>query len=274
MAEVRLDDGTRVSCLRKAETLVLDQHVAGYFHNGIRLDPGAVVFDVGANVGVFALRVAQRVSDARVWAFEPVPTIRHVLEENARRHGGGRIHVMDCALGATPGEVEITYFPASPGLSTTHPELWEGDTDTLERMIGGTARQLSGRLWWGRLMPRFAARWVAGRLRRGAERHSCVVRTLSDVIDSAAIDRIDLLKVDCEGAELEVLRGIRDADWPRINQLVLEVHDLDGRLDTVVDLLRVRGFDSLVTEQEAGLEGTELHNVFARRSAPGPAPSV
>lgn len=266
MTEVRLEDGTRIACLRRAEALVLDQHVHGYFQHGIKLEPGAVVFDVGANIGVFALRVGQRVPGAQIWAFEPVPTIRAVLTENASRHGDGRIHPMDCALGAEPGEVEITYFPRSPGLSTLHPEVWEGGVDTLERAIQGTASQLSGRLWWGRLMPRFVARWVARRLLRNAERFPCRRRTLSEVVESLALDRVDLLKIDCEGAELEVLQGLGPSDWPRVRQLVLEVHDVAGRLAAVLALLREHGFDSLVSEQEPGLEGTVLHNVFARRS--------
>jgi hypothetical protein len=57
----------------------------------------------------------------------------------------------------------------------------------------------------------------------------------------AGLERIDLLKVDCEGAELEVLLGVEEADWPRIGSIVAEVHDLDGRLAAVRNLIEGPG---------------------------------
>lgn len=52
---------------------------------------------------------------------------------------------------------------------------------------------------------------------------------------------VDLLKVDVERAELAVLRGVDAADWPRIRQVSMEVHDVDGQLERVLDLLRTQG---------------------------------
>jgi len=54
--------------------------------------------------------------------------------------------------------------------------------------------------------------------------------------------RIDLLKIDVEGDELEVLRGIAPDDWPLIEQIALEVHDREGRLGKVEALLRQQGY--------------------------------
>ena len=54
--------------------------------------------------------------------------------------------------------------------------------------------------------------------------------------------RIDLLKIDVEGDELEVLRGIAADDWPLIEQIALEVHDREGRLGKVEALLRQQGY--------------------------------
>ena len=45
---------------------------------------------------------------------------------------------------------------------------------------------------------------------------------------------VDLLKVDVERAEKEVLEGILPSDWPKIRQVAMEVHDVDGGLQTVV----------------------------------------
>ena len=37
------------------------------------------------------------------------------------------------------------------------------------------------------------------------------------------MERIDLLKVDVEGAEMDVLAGIDDCHWPLVQQLCMEV---------------------------------------------------
>ena len=47
---------------------------------------------------------------------------------------------------------------------------------------------------------------------------------MSDVLRTESIDQVDLLKLDVEGAELEVLEGIGDRDWPSIKQVVGELH--------------------------------------------------
>lgn len=89
---------------------------------------------------------------------------------------------------------------------------------------------------------------------------------------------IDLVKIDVEGAELTVLQGIDDADWRRIFQLVVEVHDLDGRLQYIIALLREKGFVSIEVEKEAWASHELLciRTVFAskagREGAGGGAP--
>ena len=76
---------------------------------------------------------------------------------------------------------------------------------------------------------------------------------------------IDLLKIDCEGAEWSVLKGISDLHWPLIKSLVIEVHDLDGRLNKIQNLLGEKGFSQLHHEREIGLEDSVMFNLFALR---------
>jgi acyl carrier protein len=75
--------------------------------------------------------------------------------------------------------------------------------------------------------------------------------------------RSEHLKIDVEKAELDVLLGINDDDWPRIDRLLLEVHDLDGRLGTIENMLRQRGY-GVETKQDKDLAGTCMYTVFAR----------
>src|SRR5262249_51159286 len=95
---------------------------------------------------------------------------------------------------------------------------------------------------------------------------TCEFRTLSEVIDEEGIETIDLVKIDVEKSELEVLGGIRAEHWPRIRQMIVEVHSLGGRLDAVTALLRTSGFEVTV-DRDAVLVDSDLWNVYARRPA-------
>ena len=65
-------------------------------------------------------------------------------------------------------------------------------------------------------------------------------------------------------SESSVLAGIADSDWPKIRQVVLEVHDTGGRLAEIKALLEARGFEVAV-EQESMLEHTRLYDLYAVR---------
>ena len=252
----RLADGTEIFCLRRPEARALDAHIDGYFRHGIAVREGDVVFDVGANIGLLGVRIAQRTRGlARVFAFEPVPPIRAVLEANAARHGLGAIQVLPWAVANRRGEMEIAYYPRCPALSTGHPEMWDG-TDRLAETVSGGA---------GRFLPNVAAKLIAGFLRGAIERHVCDVRTLPEVRRELGVERIDVLKVDVEGAELDVLRGFDDdSEWERVRSAVVEVHDVDNRVSEVRALFERHGF-SVVVDVEPGFERTVLRNVYATR---------
>lgn len=119
--------------------------------------------------------------------------------------------------------------------------------------------------------------------------YECAVTTLAAFIREQRLSRIDLLKIDVEGSELAVLRGLDAAGWATVRQLVAEVHDVGGvassssvdgspaaapagggssastggcggRVAEVQRLLEARGF-AVHTEEQAGLPGNFL--VFA-----------
>ena len=80
------------------------------------------------------------------------------------------------------------------------------------------------------------------------------------------LQTVDLLKIDVERAELDVLRGVKAADWPSIQQVVMEVHDVGGQLDRVHSLLMdTAGFRQCIIEQDAQLAGSTLHNIYCKR---------
>jgi hypothetical protein len=92
----------------------------------------------------------------------------------------------------------------------------------------------------------------------------CNIRTISTIMREEKVERIDLLKIDVEKAELKVLLGIEDQDWCKINQIVIEVHDIDNRLEIIKAILLEKGYSVEVREQ-ADLKNTGLYVVTALR---------
>ena len=91
--------------------------------------------------------------------------------------------------------------------------------------------------------------------------------TVSDIVQDHGLSHVDLLKIDVERAELDVLLGIQHADWELISQIVLEVHDLEGRLAQVSCILKdVAKFASVTVTQDEALKGSTLYNIYGTRA--------
>lgn len=90
------------------------------------------------------------------------------------------------------------------------------------------------------------------------------VITLDDVFRANGIERCDLLKLDCEGAEYEIILGAAPETLGRIGRIVMECHR--GQEATPADLERhlvVSGFDVRRTPSEDGIH----EYLFAQRRA-------
>ncbi|MFD9816823.1 FkbM family methyltransferase [Streptomyces sp. NPDC059080] len=254
-------DELRLAGVNRTESAFLYREIVtdrAYLRHGIALPDDAVIVDVGANIGMFTLHAARHRPRARVLAVEPVAELAAATAANAALYGLD-VTVLACALGAVPGRAELTYYPGNSVMSGRYADAGE-DLEVLRGYLltgegGGAGGQLD--------------RLAAGRM--AAERRGCAVRTLTEVAAEAGLDRIDLLKIDVEKAEADVLAGIDETLWARVRQIVLEVHDLDGRLARIVGQLRDRGF-TVTHDQDPRLRLTPCHNVYGRRPDARPAP--
>ena len=93
------------------------------------------------------------------------------------------------------------------------------------------------------------------------------MKRLSTVFKELQVGSVDLLKIDVEGAECDVIEGVDIDDWPKISQLVAEVHDIDGRLQRFTRLLELQGYVVHTETNVPGMEGLDAPNrlVYARR---------
>jgi FkbM family methyltransferase len=225
--------------LQPAAADLLTPYEAGFFGQVFLFDeyevgrlplpPAPVVVDVGANVGLFSWRVCAYRPDASVLAFEP-QSHNHARLCRLFEVLGIRGEACRQACGAAPGSA--TLYLRSSVTHSLRPD-WHPDLDV------------------------------------GAGVEEVQVTTLDGECARRGLAQIDLLKVDVEGAEVEVLAGAR-AVLERTRFVVLEYHSPDRRAQCL-QLLRTAGFrcrDKRFWGSGGGGEGLLL---CARRAgAPSP----
>lgn len=131
------------------------------------LQPGDVLYDIGANVGAYTLVAAVSVPDAQVVSFEPGPANFAALCANLGLNAvTDRVTAIPVALGDYPHSARLSHDPDMPGCAP--------------RLVGGDG---------------------------GDEGTTVLVDRLDDVVERFGLSPPQHLKVDVEGAEPEVLAG-------------------------------------------------------------------
>jgi len=259
-----LPNGLEVRAFNEAETAhfyedIFDHRV--YAKHGVTLPPRATVFDVGANIGLFSLFVHTEAPSARIFAFEPAAPIFDALSNNVRRHGVNA-RLFNVGVSDAPGDATFTFYPHSTGMSSLFADRAEEQAvlRTLIHNEAAAGRDLSAIL---DNEDEFLDQ------RMSSETVECKLTTLSQVIRDEAVAKIDLLKIDVQKAEAAVLAGLSDDDWSKVQQIVIEVHDIDGRVAEIERTLTNRGY-GVHSEQDPLYAGSNIFNLYARRAKEQP----
>lgn len=294
MPPIELPNGLKISAVSSTEAAVLYHEIyttRAYWKHGIALNDGAVVFDVGANIGLFSLSIAQSFKDLKIFAFEPIPSVFSHLEKNATLHmSAATLKLINAALASKTGTAVFDFDPDSTFTATMRPDQVQGSIQK-NAPISAWAEAITLDLQRIGKLSHLSSRWIVGGLHRplskpilvsifwlmlalselrkrfAVRRIECRLMRLSDVILSNKIERIDLLKIDVEGSESDVLAGIDSPDWARIQQLVIEVHDADGRATQMQKQLQDRGFQTVLDQEDWAIHKLlGVRTLYARRT--------
>ncbi|MFP2932013.1 non-ribosomal peptide synthetase, partial [Pyxidicoccus sp. 3LG] len=245
-----------------------------YIRHGVHLPEQGVIFDVGANIGMFSLFASVHAPDCRIYAFEPLPPLHETVAANCELYGP-RVKTFPFGLSNREHASEFTYYSRYTMMSGR--SEYANAADEVDVIKTFLQNQRSAGDASAETLLRNADELLEGRF--AEERHTVRLRRLSDVIREEGVDRIDLLKVDVQRAELDVLEGLDAEHWPLVRQVVMEVHDArghasEGRAQRMTRLLEERGFRVQV-DQDPLLQGTDRHNLYAWREdrpvVPAPA---
>jgi FkbM family methyltransferase len=216
-----------------------------YLQFGIEVKDQDVIFDVGANIGLFSRYMAQKARDLTIFAFEPVPTIYEVLEANLKNIPA-RIKTYKIGLADHSATTKIHYYPRVSADSAIVPFDFDLKVSQFVKNYNESIVQM---MPIAKCVPKFLRKYIvkAG-LRRmyKSEMLDCTLLPLSDIISENGIKQIDLLKIDAENYEWEVLQGINEEDWNKIKQISMEIHTHikggDNLLDNIKKLLEEKEF--------------------------------
>jgi FkbM family methyltransferase len=196
--------------------------VQGVYARGNYTPPGFEIrnADVVVDVGanVGTFSVyAAKRTRGRVLAVEPVPGNVSCLEHNLRLNGCRQVEVFPGALGERDGTASL-YLHTSGAAHHLFPES-----------------------------------------QRGAFKDSIEVplRTLPSLLDERGFERVDTLKLDCEGAEGLILPTLAARWLPRVRRIAMEWHDDISPLDHdgLEALLRDAGYATRLAWDGSDMRG-------------------
>lgn len=97
-----------VFAIFKIRTLKKDRKEKDFFHFiDLLKDYNGAVLDIGANIGIMSFYLAQKLPNATIHAFEPIPDNAMVLKKILKRYKLQNVEVHEFALGEIEGTVEM-----------------------------------------------------------------------------------------------------------------------------------------------------------------------
>jgi FkbM family methyltransferase len=175
-----------------------------YNRGNVKVEEGDVVLDVGANYGFFSLYSADR-GASKVVSLEPFPSTYECLKENSSCFD--QIITINKAVAEKEGTFEFVSDPNYCGANYLLSNSSISDENIFIKPGEGNV---------------FTVETV----------------TINRIIEEYNLDRIDFLKVDCEGGELDLFRTISDENLSRVQKTVVEYHTKEigefvkGRLES------------------------------------------
>lgn len=195
------------------------------------LEPGYVVYDLGANVGFFTVLAARLVGDkGRVYAFEPLPAnlegLRHNLALNNLRH----VEVIASAVSDVSGMTDLDVY----------------DHGVMAKIATSDSVDFQG------------GRAIANTI-------PVSVVTLDEQVRDG-MRPPDVIKIDIEGAEVAALRGARHTLAAHRPVLICSLHATN---DAILALAEELGYELSCLDEDVEPAEASWHATLLARPATG-----
>ncbi len=160
-----------------------------YTRLGTQVQPDWVVVDIGAAIGEFTIEAALHLENGIVHAFEPNPGSINILRQNLRANNLDKVQTYNLGVWKEAGEIPLHFLNNEPLQAVS------GEANSAEL--------------------------------QAAKETTIPVITLKQVIEEKVGSNIDLMKLDCEGAEYQILMDQDPQLFLKIQRIIMEYHDCD-----------------------------------------------
>jgi FkbM family methyltransferase len=188
--------------MRKVDILLLsgisEDYLDSHFHPG----EGNIIIDCGSHIGKYTIPFSKAVGHTgKVIAIEPNVENYNTLVGNIKRNKCTNVVTFNAAVYSHNGDIFL--FDSTDDAGYTVMDMSEEKADGLRKAQKGT---------------------------------SVVARTIDSIFEELGLSRCDFLKIDVEGAEVEVLRGALEviSKSPSIRIFVEVRHDHENEVDAML----------------------------------------
>ena len=143
-----------------------------------------LILDIGGNIGITSIYLANRFPDAQIYTFEPLPQNFEILKKNTSPYKN--IHIFNVGLGKEDGTFDI---------------YMSSDSEN----FGGAS-----------LNSNFEV--------ENTNKVTCKIRNINNMLFELNINKIDLIKIDTEGAEFDILKSLQKDKLEQVQWITGELH--------------------------------------------------
>jgi len=206
-------DGTKMQARGFMELWSIKETLLDDFYgqHGLAVQPGWTIIDIGCASGEFVVHALKQGASV-ILAVDPAAASLDLLRTNLRLNGLAESQVIVERAAVVATERLMHLPPSQAGLRSLHAAASDVDADSPDAVPG---------------------------------------KTLSTLLPSLPDSHCDLLKLDCEGAEFEIILDTPDAVFDAISRIVMEYHESSGRdVGEIAHSLRRRGYRVTVDESQ------------------------
>ncbi|WP_214073563.1 FkbM family methyltransferase [Mucilaginibacter sp. dw_454] len=168
----------------------------------ISLKPGDSALDIGGNIGLQSIRMSRCVGNSgKVFAFEPLNYLQEKFNKNIRLNQADNVTLLPFALSDVEGKAE---FAINPG-------IWNQGTFSLLNSDAGPEKQI------------------------------VEIKVADQLAELSSLQSLALVKIDVEGFEHQVLRGMKSLLLTHKPRLIFE-YDADYWIKTGQDIQNCYAF--------------------------------
>lgn len=160
-----------------------------------------VVIDIGANAGFFNILLLSKINEAKILAFEPLASNTNYMDKliNANPFLAKSLTIQKAAVAGVEKESIDLYME-----------------DTSDNQV--------------------VASVFAGFNKDNLKKTTVPCISLSKIVEEHQLEKIDLLKMDCEGSEYDILYHTPKEIVQLASHLAIEVHDVDKERNNFIHL--------------------------------------